>query len=78
MHQRGVSEQEVLDTVVRGSLIPARKGRVGFRHTCRASGMWRGRPYRRKQIIAYAAPETNGWLAITVIVKYLRREETLQ
>ena len=68
----------MLDTVARGSLVPARRGRVGFRHPFRAAGTWRGRPYRRRQIFVYAVPEANGWLVITVIVKYFRRKETLQ
>lgn len=78
MHQRGASEHEVLETVAGGNVATAQKGRVGFRRTFRTPCTWRGRHYRAKQVIAYAVPESDGWLVITVVVKYLRREETLQ
>lgn len=35
----------------------------------RAAKDWRGQHYASKQIVAFAAAETNGWLVITVIVR---------
>jgi len=33
-------------------------------------GEWRGRTFTTKQVEAYAIYEKNGWLVITVVVRY--------
>lgn len=57
-------------TVERGERFPARFGRTGFRRNFVFDGEWRGRPYTTKQVEVYAVEEAEGWLVITVIVKY--------
>jgi hypothetical protein len=52
-----------------GEQIPAKYGRVGFRRNFAFAGEWRGRAYRTKQVEAYTVQE-DGWLVITVIVKF--------
>jgi hypothetical protein len=69
MQERGATEAEVLATVSKGERFPARFGRTGFRRNFRFDGEWHGRPYATKQVEAYAVAE-NGWLVITVVVKY--------
>jgi len=67
--ERGATEGEVIDTVRHGERFRAKFGRTGFRRNFGYNGMWHGRRYSTKQVEAYAVPE-NGWLVITVIVKF--------
>ena len=66
---RGATEAEVIATVESGERIPARFGRTGFRRNFPFGGSWRGRVYATKQVEAYAVEE-DGWLVITVVVRY--------
>lgn len=69
MLERGADENEVIATVQAGEVFPAKYGRTGFRRNFQVSGQWRGRHFNNKQIEAYAVEE-DGWLVLTVIVKY--------
>ena len=67
--ERGATEDEVVATVEGGEQFPARLGRTGFRRNFAFGGLWRGKTYATKQIEAYAVDE-DGWLVISLIVKY--------
>lgn len=67
--ERGATEEEVILAVQTGEQFPAKHGRTGFRRNFVYNGVWRGRTYGTKQIEAVAVPE-NGWLVITVLVKF--------
>ena len=67
--ERGALKEEVLATVESGERFHAKQGRVGFRRNFPFDGEWNGKRYATKQIEAYAVEE-NGWLVITVIVKF--------
>jgi hypothetical protein len=67
--ERGATEKEVIATVLEGETFPAKFGRTGFRRNFAFDGEWLGRRYATKQVEAYAVKE-DGWLVITVIVKY--------
>jgi hypothetical protein len=67
--ERGATEAEVIETVQRGRQSPAKFGRTRFRWRFPFHGVWRGRQYATKLVEAYAV-EDNGWLVITVIVRY--------
>jgi hypothetical protein len=67
--ERGATEAEVIETVQLGKRFPAKFGRTGFRRRFPFHDLWRGKNYSYKQIEAYAV-EDNGWLVITVIVRY--------
>ena len=67
--ERGATEAEVIATVETGEQFPAKLGRTGFRRNFAFNGQWRGRRYTTKQIEAYAVQE-DGWLVITIIVRY--------
>jgi hypothetical protein len=69
LRERGASEAEIIATVQHGERFPAKFGRTGFRRNFPFDGEWQGRRYVTKQIEAFAVDE-NGWLVITVIVKY--------
>lgn len=68
--ERGATEQEVIATVQQGEQFPAKYGRTGFRRNFPFGGVWRGSTYATKQVEAYAVPEGDGWLVITVIIRY--------
>jgi hypothetical protein len=67
--ERGATEKEVIATVFEGETFPAKFGRTGFRRNFIFAGEWLGRRYATKQVEAYAVEE-DGWLVITVVVKY--------
>jgi len=67
--ERGATVDEVVATVEGGESFAAKYGRTGFRRNFRFDGLWRGRHYLHKQVLAYAVEE-DGWLVITVVVKY--------
>lgn len=69
LSERGATEQEVRHTVEDGERLPAKYGRTGFRRNFTFGGEWNGKRYATKQIEVYAVEE-DGWLVITVIVKF--------
>ncbi len=69
LRERGASEEEVRLTVEGGGRFPAKLGRTRFRRNFPFGGTWRGRTYSRKQVEVFAVPD-DGWLVITVIVRY--------
>jgi hypothetical protein len=68
--ERGVTEEEVIATVAKGEIFPAKYGRIGFRRNFSFDGIWRGKRCATKQIEAYAVKEENDWLVITVIARF--------
>ena len=67
--ERGATEEEVFTALKEGERFPAKFGRTGFRRNFSFESTWRGKHYGTKQVEAYAV-EDNGWLVITVIVRY--------
>jgi hypothetical protein len=67
--ERGATEDEVVATVEGGESSPARYGRTSFRRNFEYGAPWRGRVYATKQVEALAVDE-DGWLVITVIVRF--------
>lgn len=70
MPERGVSEEEIVQTVTEGASRPAKLGRTEFRFEFDYNGVWRGTYYRRKRVTAIAVPANAGWLVLTVIARY--------
>ena len=69
LQERGATEAEVIATIERGEHFAAKHGRKGFRCNFPFHGEWNDKRYSTKQIEAYAVEE-DGWLVITVIVKF--------
>jgi len=69
LRERGATEDEVVKTVECGERFVAKHGRKGFRCNFPFDGAWNGKRYSTKQIEAYAIEE-DGWLVITIIVKF--------
>jgi len=68
--ERGATEPEVVATVEGGERFPAKFGRTGFRRNFIFGGEWLGRRYSTKQVEVYAVAGEDGWLVITVLVKF--------
>jgi len=68
--ERGATEAEVIATVMEGEQFQAKFGRIGFRRNFMYQKQWRGRSYATKQIMAFADRDADGWLVVTVIVRY--------
>jgi hypothetical protein len=56
--------------VIGGEQFPAKFGRTGFRRNFTFQKQWHGQFYATKQVTVFAVPEEDGWLVITVIVRY--------
>lgn len=69
-NERGTTAEEIIETVERGESFPAKHERTGFRRTTIFNSEWQGKQFYAKQIECYAVGENNGWLVITVLVKY--------
>lgn len=67
--ERGTAPAEVIATVEEGERFPAKFGRTGFRRNFVYNEVWCGRFFATKQVEAFCADE-NGWLVITVLVKF--------
>jgi len=68
--ERGIAEEEVVETVLTGQSSPAKFGRTSFRKTFQYDRTWRGRRYANKEVEAIAVELTGGWLVLTVIARY--------
>jgi hypothetical protein len=70
LQERGATEEEVIATIGRGERFSAKHGRTGFCCNFPFDREWNNRRYSTKQVEAYAVEEEDGWLGITVIVKF--------
>ena len=60
----------MIRTVTEGETFPAKFGRTGFRRNFPFGSIWRGHHYETKQVEAFAVPEGDVWLVLTVLTKY--------
>jgi hypothetical protein len=70
MWERGATVEDIRLTIASGRAILAKFGRTQFRRVFSFNSVWNGKKYARRQIDAFAVKITEGWLVITVIVKY--------
>lgn len=70
LQERGATEEEVIGIIERGERFAAKHGRIGFRSNFQFDGEWNNKRYSTKQLEAFAVEEEDGWLVITVIVKF--------
>lgn len=69
MRERGATEEEVRTTVSNGERFAAKYGRTGFRRNFSYGTTWNNKLYSTKQVEVYAMEE-DGWLVVTVVVKF--------
>ena len=70
MRERGATTDQVRETVRKGTRSAAKFGRTRFRHVFAFGRIWNGKHYARQQIDVFAATIPDGWLVVTVIVRY--------
>ena len=68
--ERGITEPEIVDTVLTGASYPVKFRRMGFRKIFAYNGIWRGHEYANKEVEAIAVEISGGWLVLTVIARY--------
>ncbi len=70
IRERGATAGQVRETVTKGMRSAAKFGRAKFRRVFTFGKSWNGKRYAKQQIEAFAAIIPDGWLVVTVIVKY--------
>ncbi len=70
MQERGTTKREVEVAISKGEMIPAKKGRVSFRHNFRFDSKRGGRHYEVKQVVPVVVHEEGEIVVITVYVFY--------
>ena len=70
MLDRGVTEDEVEETIRTGEGLPAKGGRLAFRRNFPYGGDWQGKPYQFKQVMPIVAEELDRMTVVTVYAFY--------
>ena len=70
LSERGVTEEEAIETVRSGEQFAAKFGRTGFRRNFEYNGNWLDKFYASKEVHVIAARDGDGWLVITVMAKF--------
>jgi hypothetical protein len=70
IRERGATVRQVRETVANGKRSAAKFGRTKFRQVFAFGRRWNGKHYVKQQIEAFAATIPDGWLVVTVVVKY--------
>ena len=70
MEERGINENEIIETIENGESFPVKFGRNGFRRNFIFNGLWRGKSYNIKQVEVITVNENDDIIVITVIAKY--------
>lgn len=63
MIERGAREAEVIEAIRTGEQAPAKRGRHGFRKNFQYDGLWGGRTYHIKQVLAIVAEELDAMMS---------------
>jgi hypothetical protein len=70
LDERGVTEEEIIETVRSAPRQPAKFGRSAFRKAFAYNAVWRGRRYAFKEVEAIAVDVPGGMLVLTVIARF--------
>ena len=70
LSERGITREEVFETVQTGEQHAVRRGRTCFRKKFTYNRKWLGRYYPTKQVDVIAVPDNDDWLVITVISRF--------
>lgn len=69
MAERGASKKEVIETIRNGENLPAKHGRIAYRHNFQYNNKWGNKFYRIKQIVPIVKEEKS-IIVITVYTFY--------
>lgn len=70
MLERGASEAEVLEAIITGERVPAKRDRTVFRRNFRYERTWSGKFYRTKQVMPVVKEGAGHAIVITVYTFY--------
>ena len=70
MRERGASKDEVIKSIRAGEVVPAKRGRLGFRKNFQYDQPWGGRNYAMKQVLALVAEKESVLVVVTVYTFY--------
>ena len=70
MLERGITEEEIMGTVLDGESLKAKLGRRAFRRNFVYNDVWLGKSYTTKQVEVVAVHEGADWIVITAIARY--------
>jgi hypothetical protein len=70
MPGRGLSYEEVEETIRSGERIAAKRGLVAFRKNFEFRSNWKGRYYEVKQVMPIVAEEPGGLVVVTAYAFY--------
>lgn len=68
--ERGATEAEVYEAVLKGACEPAKRGRLLFRYNFAYNHEWQGTDYAIKQVAPVVKEEVNEMVVITVYTFY--------
>lgn len=70
MAERGAEEREVIEAILSGERVPAKRGRQGYRKNFQYNQVWGGRTYAIKQVLAIVVHEEDRAVVVTVYTFY--------
>ena len=70
MKERGVTQDEIIETANFGEQFPAKFGRIGYRRNFKFDVEWQGKFYHTKQVEIFTIRENDAVVVITVVAKY--------
>ena len=74
MPDRGVTREEVEETIRTGVAAPAKRSRLAFRKNFPFQSEWKGRYYAIKQVMPIVAEEVDRLVVVTIYSFYLGGE----
>lgn len=70
MSERGISKEEVIETIETGERVPAKKGRKAFRKNFTFEKEWAGKIFHIKQVMPVVVEEKNRLVVVTAYSFY--------
>jgi hypothetical protein len=72
MAERGATEGDVIETILRGAMEPAMRGLTLFRRNHPFNALWAGKRYAIKQVACIVATEADRLTVVTVYTFYFQ------
>ncbi len=70
MVERGVSEQEVAESIRKGDRFSAKHGRIAYRYNFQYNSLWGKKFYHIKQVMPITKEETKEIIVVTAYTFY--------